>query len=185
MARIARIVVPNIPHHITQRGNRNQRVFFSDQDRRFYLSLLQTFSEFHGVDVWAYCLMDNHVHFVAVPANTESLGRCFQEVHQVYTRSINVREGWRGYLWQGRFSSFPMDERYLVAAMRYVENNSVRANMVQRALVHSIKSGRPAGSEEFIAQLEKDFGRSLKAKKAGRRPKKASAENSQKQLFVA
>ncbi len=133
MPRISRIVVPDIPHHITQRGNRNQQVFFSDRDRSSYLGLLRMFAEIYSVKIWAYCLMDNHVHFISVPKTKEALIHCFQEVHRAYTRSINFREGWRGFLWQGRFSSFPMDEAHLIAAMRYVERNPVEAHMVERA----------------------------------------------------
>lgn len=133
MARIARVVVPHIPHHITQRGNRNQNVFFSDADRNFYLHLIRTHAQAARVAIWAYCLMDNHVHFIAVPETQGGLMRCFQEAHRLYTRRINFREGWRGYLWQGRFASFPMDEPYLIAAIRYVELNPVKAGLVSRA----------------------------------------------------
>jgi len=133
MPRIARVVVPEIPHHITQRGNRNQIVFFSDDDRVAYLELIKRFSLQNGVKIWAYCLMDNHVHFVAVPGAEEDLRACFQEAHRLYTRRINFREGWRGYLWQGRFASFPMDEKYLVAAIRYVERNPIVAGIVKKA----------------------------------------------------
>ena len=130
MARLARIVVPDVPHHVTQRGNRSQRVFFSDDDKKAYLKLLLEYSKKNKVEIWAYCLMDNHVHVIVVPRDAEGLGRCFKDVHQFYTRRINFREKWRGFLWQGRFSSFPMDERYLFAAVRYVELNPVKAKIV-------------------------------------------------------
>ena len=133
MVRISRIVVPDAPHHVTQRGNRNQQVFFSDQDRRNYLNLLHALSVMHDVQIWAYCLMTNHVHIIAVPKNKDGFVRCFQELNQVYARAVNLREGWRGYLWQGRFSSFPMDELHLIAAIRYVECNPVAAHMVEQA----------------------------------------------------
>ncbi len=130
MPRFARLVAPGFPHHVTQRGNRNQIVFFAEDDRRAYLDLIRTHSQAHHVEIWAYCLMDNHVHFVAVPETEDGLTRCFQEAHRLYTRRINSREGWKGYLWQGRFASFPMDERYLYAAVRYVERNPVKAGIV-------------------------------------------------------
>ena len=133
MPRLARVVVQGIPHHITQRGNRNQPVFFSEDDKKEYLRLVSTHAKRHGVQIWAYCLMTNHVHFIAVPDSEKSLTATFQEAHRLYTRRINFREGWRGYLWQGRFASFPMDEEYLIAAVRYVEQNPVKAKLVSNA----------------------------------------------------
>ena len=133
MPRIARIVIPNYPHHIIQRGNRSQNVFFSDQDKKSYIQLLRKHAIESGVDFWAYCLMDNHVHLIAVPRNEDSLARGIGEAHRNYTRLINFREGWKGYLWQGRFISYPLDEKYLYAAVRYVERNPVRAGLVKRA----------------------------------------------------
>ena len=82
------------------------------------------------VEIWAWCLMPNHVHLIAVPKNEEGLARAIGEAHRRYTRRINSREGWRGHLWQERFASFPMDENYLLVATRYVEMNPVRAGMV-------------------------------------------------------
>lgn len=129
MARMARVVVPGIPHHVTQRGNRRQLVFFSDEDHQFYRRLLHEHCERCAVQVWAYCLMPNHVHVVMVPQRADGLHRALAEAHRRHTRHINFREGWRGYLWQGRFASFPMDERHLLAAVRYVELNPVRARL--------------------------------------------------------
>ena len=131
MARIARVVVPCIPHHITQRGNRRQEVFFCQEDYNFYIELMKEWCRRSGVDIWAYCLMPNHVHLIAVPESEKSLAMGIGEAHRRYTKMINFRERWRGYLWQGRFASFPMDEQYLLAAARYVELNPVRAKMVQ------------------------------------------------------
>jgi len=130
MARIARAVVPEIPHHITQRGNRRQPTFFSSSDYQTYVDLMHAWCEHHGVAVWAYSLMPNHVHLVAVPRDQESLARAIGEAHRRYTRLVNEREGWRGHLWQGRFASYVMDERYLLACTRYVEMNPVRGGLV-------------------------------------------------------
>ncbi|MDZ7839479.1 MAG: transposase [Gammaproteobacteria bacterium] len=132
MARIARVVAPDYPHHVTQRGNRRQKTFFCEADYRYYLELLVEAKGRAGVEVWAYCLMPNHVHFVIVPRHTDSLCRFFKEAHRCYTRRINFREGWRGHLWQERFHSFVMDEQYLRATLRYVELNPVRANLCAR-----------------------------------------------------
>ena len=86
----------------------------------------------YGLEVWSYCLMPNHVHLVVVPEHEDSLARGIGEAHRRYTRHINFKKGWKGYLWQGRFASFPMDEDYLLAACRYVELNPVRAKIVKR-----------------------------------------------------
>lgn len=133
MPRKSRVVVPDCPHHVIQRGNRRQRVFFGDGDRRFYLSLLKKQGDRAGLSYWAYCLMDNHVHLIAVPKLPESLILAMSSAHWRYTLAINLREDWKGSLWQGRFKSYPMDDKYLVAAVRYIELNPVRAGLVARA----------------------------------------------------
>jgi len=142
LPRYGRIVYPGVPHHITQRGNRRQRVFFSDDDKALYLELLARWTRAAGVAIWAYCLMDNHVHFVAVPETDSGLAVVIGETHKAYTKYINRREGWTGYLWQGRFSSFPMDMPYLYRAMRYDELNPVRAEIVAKASDHNWSSAR-------------------------------------------
>jgi putative transposase len=133
MARLARIAVSGIPYHVTQRGNRRQRVFFREEDYQVYLALLRQQCQRWGLQIWAYCLMTNHVHLIAYPEAAESLTRAVAETHRRYTRHVNFREGWRGYLWQGRFASFPLDEPHLLAALRYVEHNPVAAGLVQHA----------------------------------------------------
>ena len=133
MARLARVVAANLPHHVTQRGNRRQQVFFSDEDYATYRALLAESCRAAGIEVWAYCLMPNHVHLILVPSDADGLRAALGEAHRRYTRHVNFREGWRGYLWQGRFASFPMDEPYLLACARYVELNPVRAKLARRA----------------------------------------------------
>ncbi len=129
MARMPRLIVPGYPHHVTQRGTRRMRTFFSAEDYHAYLELVRGAKEAIGVDVWAYCLMPNHVHLVVVPQDKAGLARLFRHVHRGYTRRINFREKWKGHLWQERFHSFVMDEQYLLAAVRYVELNPVRAKL--------------------------------------------------------
>ncbi len=129
MARIARVVVPNFPHHVTQRGNRRQKTFFCEDDYQYYVELVSEYSQQSGTEVWAYCLMPNHVHLVMVPSTEDGLRATLGEAHRRYTRHINFREGWRGHLWQERFHSFSMDEDYLLATVGYVERNPVAAKL--------------------------------------------------------
>ena len=142
MARIARIVVPGLPHHVTQRGVRRMRIFFSDDDREEYLQLLAEQGERFGVKYLAWCLMDNHVHLVAAPSEEASLAKGIGEAHKRYSRMINFREGWRGYLLQGRFFSCPLEGSYAVAAIRYVLRNPVRARRCSQAWDYRWSSAR-------------------------------------------
>jgi len=139
---MARVVIPGIPHHVTQRGVRRMDTFFDDEDYETYLSLLSEWCLSTGVDIWAYCLMPNHVHLIAVPESKESLAHGIGEAHRRYTRYINFKKGWKGYLWQGRFASFPMDENYLLSATRYVELNPVRARLVKSPEDHRWSSAQ-------------------------------------------
>jgi putative transposase len=124
-------VIPGIHHHIIQRGNRRQPVFFSDNDKKYYLDCLRLHAKPAGIEIWAYCLMDNHIHLIAVPKNETSFADGFSESQKRYSRMINFRENWRGHLWDGRFKSYPLNEIHLHAAIRYVERNPVRAKMVK------------------------------------------------------
>lgn len=133
MPRLARTVFPDVPHHITQRGNRRENVFFQDEDREYYLSLLKEYSEKHSVDVLAYCLMTNHIHLVLLPSDEKGLQNLLKPLHMRYTQRVNRNNGWKGRLWQGRYFSSALDEAYTWAAIRYTELNPVRAKMVRRA----------------------------------------------------
>ncbi|MFH1018601.1 MAG: transposase [Pseudomonadota bacterium] len=130
MPRLARVVIPGIPHHVTQRGNRRLKTFFRKQDFFKYMKLLAEWSHRWGVEIWAYCLMTNHVHLIAVPETEMGLRMAIEETHRRYTRHIHFRKHWRGHFWQGRFSSFPMDEDHLLRAARYIERNPVDAGIV-------------------------------------------------------
>jgi putative transposase len=143
MTRLARAIVPGLPHHVTQRGNRRQQTFFGPEDYLLYMALMSESCRRHRVDIWAYCLMPNHSHLIAVPSTPDSLRRAIGEAHRRYTLEINARREWRGYLWQGRFSSFAMDDRYTLAAARYIELNPVRANLVSHPEDYAWSSARP------------------------------------------
>jgi putative transposase len=133
MSRLSRTVFAGVPHHITQRGNRREDIFFADEDREAYLAWLHEYCVKFEVEILAYCLMINHVHLVAVPVTDDGLHRALKPLHMRYAQRINRARGWKGHLWQGRFFSSPLDEAYLWAAVRYVERNPVCAGMVERA----------------------------------------------------
>jgi putative transposase len=133
MPRSARIVVPDLPHHITQRGNRRQPIFFSDQDRRRYLDMLAAACTVHATKCLAWCLMENHVHLILVPATLDGLRATLASAHTRYAQRVNYGQGASGHLFQGRYSSYPMDESHLMVAVRYVENNPVKAGLVAQA----------------------------------------------------
>jgi putative transposase len=134
MPRIPRVVIPGIAHHVTQRGNRRQPTFLREFDYELYRQLLAEQCEKEQVANWAYCLLPNHVHLILVPSDPGGLSRVMSVAHFRYTSRINRREGWKGCLWQGRFSSFPMDELHLHAAARYVLLNPVRAGLAKEAI---------------------------------------------------
>ena len=177
MPRMARVVVPGCPHHITQRGNRRQDVFLADEDRQHFLQLLIGYAVEHPLQILAYCLMTNHVHLVCIPVFVNSLAAALKPVLTQFTQYFNRSFKIQGRLWQGRFFSCPMDELHLWAAIRYVELNPVRASMVTRAeeypwssagahcglrsdpLLSPLPEPRPAtvtGWSEWLAEGEKD-----------------------------
>ena len=133
MARIARVVLPGVVHHITQRGVRSMDIFIHDKDRMEYLSLLSRQAERVGLQFVAYCLMSNHIHLLVIPSNENSLRLGIGEAHRLYTRYINFRDKTRGHLFQERFFSCPLDDNHFISAARYVERNPVRANICKKA----------------------------------------------------
>jgi len=133
MARLPRLVIPGLPYHVTQRGNRRQQTFFEDGDYALYRDLLAQAADLAGTEIWAYCLMPNHVHIIVVPSDEDGLRRTFADAHRRYTGYINARHRWTGHLWQGRFGATVMDEAHLSAAARYVSLNPVRARLVEKA----------------------------------------------------
>jgi putative transposase len=145
-----------MPHHVTQRGNRRMQTFFGDDDYRAYLSLLVEWCRRFEVRIWAYCLMPNHVHLILVPSSADGLAEAVAQVHQRYTRRINFRQKWRGYLWQGRFGSFVMDEAHLLAAGAYVERNPVKAALAAEAPAWpwSSAAAHVAGGGDAVAEGE-------------------------------
>src|SRR5208337_588116 len=165
MSRIGRFVVPDLPHHVTQRGNRRENVFFGDDDYALYRDLLHEACRREGVAVWAYCLMPNHVHLILTPQTPEGLGRALGKAHRRYSAFVNARMRVTGHLFQARFSSVVMDEDHLMAAARYLALNPVRARLVATpedwpwSSARAHLAGRDDGLVEVAPLLERCGGR--------------------------
>jgi putative transposase len=229
---MARIVIPGVPHHVTHRGNLRAQVFLNEQDRLIYQQLLAECAQRFFLEIWAYCLMGNHVHLIVVGQERNSLAKALGMAHQRYAAAVNRRERWTGHLWANRFFSTPLDDQHLWAAVRYVELNPVRARLVDSAeqwpwssaashcgarpqdfllsarrpfpghvdnwrewlacglepatearIRTSTYTGRPCGSEAFIAEMERVTGRVLSPRKRGRKPRQSDGLAGQQDLF--
>ena len=225
MARIARVVIPNVPHHVVRHGNGRTVVFPDDEMRQFFLDLLAENAPRHGLIVHAYCLMPTRVHLVVVPPRVDSLASAFKSVYLRYTDEFNRRAGVRGLIWEGRADSCPLDETFFPVAVRFVEQSPKRERLVRKAecyrwssaaghcgrvvdpilpddpvklkrvrdwsawlrksdpaeVVDQLRSctrtGRPAGSKQFIDKLERLTGRTLHRRPPGR-PRKTPLSTS-------
>ncbi len=133
MPRTRRVIVEGMPYHITQRGNYRQAIFETDKDREQYLAWIEEYSVKYKVYILAYCLMSNHVHFVAIPKEQESLAKLFSATHMRYSHYFNKKKKAKGHLWQGRFYSCILGDEHIKEAARYVELNPVRAKLVKKA----------------------------------------------------
>lgn len=142
MPRIARIVVPGLAYHITHRGNHREDIFYRRQDRWVYKKWLRRYCARHRLEIWAYCLMTNHVHLIAVAKLPDALALAIGRTHWRFAQWQNLRNGWSGHLWANRYFSTPLDEQHLWAAARYVERNPVRAGLVARAELYEWSSAR-------------------------------------------
>ena len=132
MARQARIVIADTPHHITQRGNRGEFIFFEKADYANYLDILTGQCDRFGVSLYSYCLLPNQIHLLAEPKQEELLARAIGETHRRYTNFINDRKNWRGHLFQDRFFSYTMDEQHALRATRYIETLPVTLKLTPR-----------------------------------------------------
>ena len=142
MARLARLVIPGLPHHVTHRGNRRADIFVRPEDQSAYLSFLSEYAARAELKIWAYCLMTNHVHLIVLPEHENSMARGVGLAHRRYATWINQRENWSGHLWANRYFSTPLDDAHHYAAVRYVECNPVRAGVVAQAAQYAWSSAR-------------------------------------------
>ena len=142
MPRAARVVFEGVVHHITQRGNYRQNVFEDDSDKSKYIEFIREYSEKYGMKIYAYCLMSNHVHFIAAPVKEDSLAMTFKYSNMRYSSYFNRKNKRSGHLWQGRFYSCPLQFEHALEALRYVERNPVRARMVELPWEYEWSSAR-------------------------------------------
>jgi putative transposase len=218
MPKFRRLVVPGYPHHVTQRGVRRQTTFFDDLDYKTYLRLAAKLLGLSSLEIWAYCLMPNHIHAVVIPHTESSLAAFFGPLHKLYAQHTNQRYEWAGHLWQARFFSVPMDESHALSALRYVEMNPCRSGLADnpqdwpwssaranlglandrlirgrpaesvipdwraflctpedpdelQAVRQQTNTGRPAGDDSFIEEIESVSGRCIRRRRAGRKRK--------------
>jgi putative transposase len=164
MPRTARITIPDVPHHITQRGNNRQDVFFVDDDRRVYLSILREQSEKFGLEILGWCLMTNHIHLIGRPAGEDSLAKSLGRTHFLYTQFINRFHGRSGHLWQNRFYSCPLGREHFWQALRYVEQNPLLAGLVRQAWKYPWSSAAAhIGGQDETGLLNLSYWRQISA----------------------
>lgn len=156
MPRVARIVLPGLPHHVTHRGNRRSRIFFTPEDRRTYLDQLALSAARYKMSIWAYCLMTNHVHLLVVPKRKDSMSRAIGRTHMMYARVIHARNGWTGHLWANRYYSAPVESDGAGMVARYIELNPVRAGLVSNAEDYPWSSASAHCSPKHDPVLEVD-----------------------------
>ncbi|MBK1723901.1 transposase [Thiocystis violacea] len=150
MPRVGRVVLPNYPHHVVQRGHNRQVVFAEDADYRYYLETLEAFKTIYDIKVYGFCLMTNHVHLILQPGEAiADLGQLMKRLAGRQTRFVNRQESRSGTLWEGRYKSSPIEtDAYLLACCRYVELNPVRAGMIDTPAAYPWSSYRWHAGED-------------------------------------
>ena len=187
VARLARIVIPDVPHHVVQRARPGLTLFADDADYGEYKDMLER--NLRGVRLVAACLMPDHVHLIAIPSASDGLARMLGETRRLFARYKGL--GPQG-LWRGRYLSCPLDQAHAEAALAYLSFNPVRAGLVEKpsdwkwligetsfespadarrieVIRAATRTGRPAGDADFYARIEYELGRSLKLRKRGRK----------------
>jgi putative transposase len=171
MARFARLVAPGYPHHVTQRGNDGRVLFHSGFDYHLYLKLLRGYAQDYGVEFLGYCLMPDHVHWIAVPEAPDSLSRTVARVHREYARHHHRIRGGSGHLWETRFDSCVLDDKHGWQALACIERNPVRAQLCLRAEDYAFSSARahaekgptdlPLDTREWVARFNAELWREV------------------------
>lgn len=151
MPRAARIVIPDMSYHVTQRGNNRQDVFFVDDDRRVYMDILHEQGCKYGFELEGWCLMTNHVHVIGRPRADDSLAKAVGRTHWLYTQYVNRLHSRSGHLWQNRFYSCMLSPMHFLSAMRYIECNPVRARICRAAWNYEWSSAAIHGNGDSVS----------------------------------
>lgn len=137
MPAFARVAIPGLVYHVTQRGNYRQDVFATDEDRATYLGYVASAALAYGLELHGWCLMTNHVHWIVLPTHEMAMAQSFRRAHSRFAGYMNRQQKRAaGHLWQGRYYSCPLDEEHFFAALRYVERNPLRAGLVRSAVAY-------------------------------------------------
>lgn len=184
MARLARLVLPGLQHHVVMRAETGRVLFGIESDYRHFRDLLVVAAQQFDVAILAACLLPDHVHLVATPRTSDGLARFVGEACRRYARYKTMAD-----LWQGRFRSCPLDPEHAIAAIGYVWQNPARLGLkswpwmlgeasssppppqLVEAIRSATRTGRPAGSADFFARIEYETGRSVRPRKRGRKPR--------------
>lgn len=161
MARISRLVLENVAHHVVARGVGQMRIFRNGFDKRKYLTRFALIAEEEKVLVHAYCLMDNHVHFIVTPSDPNGLARLFRRLHTWWAMKLNRWLERCGHVFQNRFHSSPLDENHYWTAMRYVEVNPRRAGLPEQLENWELSSAKAhlTGTPDPLIPLAEEIGR--------------------------
>jgi putative transposase len=161
MARISRLVLENVAHHVVARGVGQMQIFRNGFDKRKYLKRLAQIADEERVQVHAYCLMDNHVHLILTPSDLEGLARLFRRLHTWWAMKLNHWLERCGHVFQNRFHSSPLDENHYWTAMRYVEVNPRRAGLVEQLEEWECSSAKAhlTGASDPLVPLAEEIGR--------------------------
>lgn len=165
MARQARIIAPGFPHHVMQRSSEGEPVFIGKQSREYYLQRLAEFAAEHRLEVLAYSLLADRVHLVVLPRDEESLAMALRRAHSSYGRYLNSVQGTSGSVWQNRFYSFPMDQDWLYAAVKYVERAPVLARLARQADAYAWSSAPAHCGRAASAVLSASWPKTAEKKK--------------------
>jgi putative transposase len=151
MARQPRLSLAGYPHHVIQRGNNRQSIFYSDDDRKAYLAWLSEYAEKFDVAVHAFVLMDNHTHLLLTPQTDSGVPNLMQALGKRYAQNFNHFHKRTGTLWEGRYKSTVIqDDKYLLTCMAYIDLNPVRAGIVSAPVDFQWSSHRSYIGQQVI-----------------------------------
>lgn len=157
MPRIARIIIPEFPYHVVQRGNNKQPIFLDNDDRKTYIDLAKWYCAKWSCSVFAYSLMPNHVHLLLKPSTKIGVAKAMQGISLCHTQNINKKYHRTGRLWESRYySSIVSKDLFFWHVVRYIDWNSVRAGLAESPQEYPWSSARAhmLGIEDPLTRLE-------------------------------